>query len=272
MNKENKKYLIALEVDGTLINSKDDICPATLNYLKKLNKEGHKVIIASGRPIRGIRQYYTQLELDTPAICYNGAYIYPGKEVELNNYKFAFPREIILNIIKDIGYDIIDNIILETNNDIYLLHEDESLNRYFTKDGMVVHLGKVEDTLKEDTMTMLIKVKDVKDSDLIKSIVEKNKNIKLRFWSGHWYQISEIYYDHINKANALKYICNHYGIPLSDVIAFGDAINDLEILQEVGYGFAMCNCEDELRSQVKLITEFDNDHDGIMYELMKIIK
>lgn len=267
-----KKYLIALDMDGTLLNSQHCISPETKKYLKKLAKDGHKIIISSGRPIRGIRPYYNELELDTPVICYNGAYIYPGEEKDLPEYCSSFPKEKILKIIKDISYDYLDNVILETNNDIYLLHDDEELDIFFTKKEMNVHLGLIEDNLNEDTMTMLIKVKDQKYNPLVQKVVESHPNFKLRFWSGKWYEISEIYYDNVNKGQALQRIADYYHIPKENIIAFGDANNDVELLEYAGIGVAMKNAEDELKEIADIITLDDNNNDGIKKTLETIIK
>lgn len=266
-----KKYLIALDMDGTLLNSQGEISFPTLEYLKSLNKLGHKIIISSGRPIRGIMPYYQKLELSTPIICYNGAYIYPGKEKNFPEYSFSFPQKIIKEIIRDISYKRLDNVILETNEDLYLLHDDDSLDRFFNKENMNLHLGPIEDNLNQDTMTMLIKVKDTNDNEFIKQCVEKHEGIKLRFWSGHWYEISEIYYQNINKGNALKKIMEYYHMSSEDTIAFGDALNDFEMLNDAKYGFAMKNAEEELK-EGHLITSFDNNEDGIMHELKKLFK
>lgn len=267
-----KKYLIALDMDGTLLNSQHSILPETKKYLKKLSQEGHKIIISSGRPIRGIRQYYHELELNTPAICYNGAYIYPGEEKNLPEYCFSFPKEKILEIIQDISYEYLDNIILETNDDIYMLHDDEELDIFFTKKEMNVHMGLIEDNLNEDTMTMIIKVKDLKYNSLVQKAVDKHQDFKLRFWSGKWYEISEIYYDNINKGQALEKIAEYYQIPRENIIAFGDANNDIELLKYAGVGIAMKNAEDEVKQIADLITLDDNNNDGIKKTLETIIK
>ena len=55
-----EKYLIALDLDGTLLNSKKEICPDTLKYLHHLDSLGHIIVIATGRPIRSIKRYYDE--------------------------------------------------------------------------------------------------------------------------------------------------------------------------------------------------------------------
>ena len=267
-----EKYLIALDMDGTLLNKKHVISSETSEYLRKLNKEGHIIVIASGRPVRGIMPFYNELELTTPIICYNGAYIYPGTNKDFPEYRFSFPKEIVLDIIKQIGYDKLENVILETNEDIYLLQNNDALDIFFSKKNMCVHLGPIEKTLTEDTMTVLFQVKDHSNNEFIRNIVEKYEGLKFRFWSGKWTEISEIYFEKINKGDALKSIAEFYNIPLERVVSFGDANNDIELIQVGKYGYAMKNGDEELKQYATRITEFTNDEDGVIKELQKIIK
>ncbi len=265
-----KKYLIALDMDGTLLNNNNQISNLTKNYLIKLASQGHKIIISSGRPIRGIISYYKELKLNTPIICYNGAYIYPGKE-NIEEYCFSFSYKLIKQIINDITYEYIDNIILETNDDIYLLHEDKTLEPYFSTQGMNVHIGLIENNLFQDTMTMLIKVKDPKYNPIIEQAINKYDNIKLRFWSGEWLKISEIYHINTNKGKALEKIAEYYNINKEHIIAFGDADNDIELLKYAGISVAMKNGEEKIKEIAKLISLEDNNNDGIKLTLEKII-
>lgn len=270
MEQNRKKYLIALDMDGTLLNSDHKLCPQTKNYLRSLASEGHKIIISSGRPLRGIFSVYRELGLSTPAICYNGAYIYPGEESAFPEYCFAFPKERILHLIEDIGYEYLDNVILETNSDLYLLRDDDTLDIFFSKDHMRVHIGRIEKKLDEDTMTMLIKVREPAYNAHVQSAVERYPELRLRFWSGKWTEISEIYFPTVNKAKALEKIADFYNIPRERIIAFGDASNDLELLKFAGTGVAMKNAENELKAAADRVTSYTNDEDGILHELKNI--
>ena len=71
----NNRYLIGLDLDGTLLNKKSKITFKTKNYIKKLSRKGHIVVLATGRPLRAMKQYYDQLGLKTPIVCYNGGHI-----------------------------------------------------------------------------------------------------------------------------------------------------------------------------------------------------
>lgn len=68
-----KRYLIALDMDGTLLDDKKEISKETKEYLKYLENDGNVIAIASGRPLRAIMPYYNEIGLTGPIACYNGA-------------------------------------------------------------------------------------------------------------------------------------------------------------------------------------------------------
>ena len=75
--------IIAVDLDGTLLNSQSQLSDFTKETIKKVSQKGHKVIIATGRPYRMAYHYYKELELDTPMINFNGSLTHlPGKKWE----------------------------------------------------------------------------------------------------------------------------------------------------------------------------------------------
>lgn len=264
-------HLIALDLDGTLLDEKKLILDHTKNYLMALAKKGHKVVLATGRPYRSFKHYYDQLQLDTPMVCYNGAYVINPKDPSYPLTKFAFPKEVVQSIYSNVGDDIIENIMCETNQDIWLLKEDSELGDFFWHTNMNIIIGDIRRTLTEDPMTMIIKSRKRSrpfDQKLLKAI-GKFKGLKLRFWGDS--QFSEIFYEHISKGEALKAVAKHYNIPIKRIIAFGDAENDREMLKMAGQSFAMLNGDSGTKKFAKKITEFSNNENGIYHELKKIL-
>lgn len=268
----NKKYLIALDMDGTLLTSDKTISEKTKNYLRKLDKEGHIVVIASGRPIRAIKSYYDDLNLHSPVICYNGACLLSPNDPNFKEISFSFPRDVIKSIYNEVGPKYIENVMCETNKDIWLIKDNQVLADFFWHDGMNIIYGDINETLNENPMTMIIKSYSNESDDLIKAAVLKHSHLCLRFWNGNFALYSEIYYDNVSKAESLKYIAKYYEIPHSNIIAFGDASNDVDMLKMAGIGVAMKNGDDEIKKVANIITDFDNDNDGIVETLKQIIK
>ena len=75
--KNMKIYLLAIDLDGTLLNSGKDISPTTEGILRSARREhGVKVVLATARPPRTVLPFHRRLNLDTPLICYNGALVF----------------------------------------------------------------------------------------------------------------------------------------------------------------------------------------------------
>ncbi len=71
-----KKKMIAIDLDGTLLNQESQLSEYTISTIKKVRKQGHLVLIATGRPYRMAETFYQQLELDTPMINFNGSLVH----------------------------------------------------------------------------------------------------------------------------------------------------------------------------------------------------
>ena len=67
-------------------------------------------------------------------------------------------------------------------------------------------------------------------------------------------------------------MAQYYSIPLKNIITFGDGENDIDMISKANYGFAMKNAADNIKKKAKYITTKDNDNDGVIFELKKILK
>lgn len=262
----NKKYLIALDMDGTLLNSERKISNETVNYLKKLQQEGHKIVISSGRPYRAIKPYYELLGLKTPIICYNGTYIH--NFVSKFNKRELLPSKIIREIILKIGEENFENIFCENDTDIYTLKEDGLLD-FFWKDGMILHIGSMKN-IQTDMYIMIIVMKNHDFDEQLVKLGFSHDGIGLRFWSGTGLT-SELYFLNHNKGEALKKICQEYNFSMKDIIAFGDAENDIPMFDMVGTSVGMKNSHEDLSKHIDMVSVEDNDNDGVMKTLMKLL-
>jgi Cof subfamily protein (haloacid dehalogenase superfamily) len=265
------RHLIALDLDGTLLNKHKKISKTTLNYLKSI-QSFHTIVLATGRPYRSFIKYYQQLGLNTPMVCYNGAFITNPTDSTFNTKAFSFPQEIVKTIYEEIGLNTIDNVMCETNKDIWLLKEEKNLASFFWHDNMNIIYGPLTETLHENPMTMIIKVKkrNKKEDDKVFTAVKKHKGLKVRFWGTS--SFCEIYFGHVSKGSALLEILKLYGISRKYFITFGDAENDKEMLEFATHGFVMKNADPSIKKYGKYITKKDHHHDGIVDELQRYFK
>jgi Cof subfamily protein (haloacid dehalogenase superfamily) len=265
------RHLIALDLDGTLLNKDKKISKTTLKYLKQI-KDQHLIVLSTGRPYRSFIKYYQQLGLNTPMVCYNGAYVTNPTDPTFKTTSFAFPQDVVKQIYLDVGVEHLDNVMCETNVNIWLLKEEKNLASFFWHDNMNIIYGPLEKTLNENPMTMIIKVKkrNPKLDALVFKAVKKHSGLKVRFWGSS--QFCEIYYQHISKGSALLSILKYYGISKKYFMSFGDAENDKEMLQLATTSFVMKNAESHIKKYGKFLTKKDNQHDGIIDELQRYFK
>ena len=71
-----EKYLICLDLDGTLLTDDKTISPYTKKVLNELKTKGHEIMISTGRPYRASQPYYTELGMTTPVVNFNGAFVH----------------------------------------------------------------------------------------------------------------------------------------------------------------------------------------------------
>ena len=266
----SKKYLIAIDLDGTLLNDQKIITPKTRDYLNGLALDGHCVVIATGRPLRSVLVYQSQLGVDCPIVCYNGTMTLDYHHNRFEKRIVKFDREIVKAIIAEVGIENLDNLMVETESSIYLLREDEELNSFFWNNGHTIVYGKDFD-FDDDPMTLIFKPHNngEKIKRKLKTAVEKYPDYNLRFWYDSYY--SEAFLSYGTKRHGLEHIANCLGIDHRHTIACGDAENDIQMLEWAANSIVMKNGEDSVKAHATLITEQDNNNDGLVAALKKII-
>ena len=262
--------LIAFDMDGTLLNEKKTISFRTKRLLKKLSKEGHKIVLASGRPSRAMMKYYDELGLKTPLICYNGAYVFSPYDKDFKTVEFEFPKEVIIQVMEKIKPHII-NVMCEDNDNIWVDKEDKYLARFFWYENMNVIYGDLSKTLTKNPMTCIAQAPyEYRDTKEIEKIMEDYPGLGVRFWTGSPY--FELYYEGTSKGASVKNVASYYNIPKERIVVFGDAENDREMLEEAGISVAMSNGKETLKQKAKIISIKDNNHNGIYHTLKLILK
>ena len=257
MGKERK--LLAIDVDGTMLKSDGSISPRTLFCLSNLSEKGFLIVLSSGRPPRGILPFYKAIGLTTPIIAYNGGQIlYPNND-GFESEKITFPKEEVVQIHAKAA-SFLTSFQAEEEDNIYCESIDSKLDPYFSKEGMKVRAGQIEEILNEDLSSVVFGCAE-KDYPSLESIVAPFAPLSLRHWTGMSY--SELYYPFANKGTALAKIKTRLGIAKENCFAFGDAINDEPMLLEAGHPFLMKNSKaEELKKKFSLSLS-SNDEDGL---------
>ena len=259
-----KKYLIALDLDGTLLYDWKTMKEETKDYLLELSKEGHKLVIATGRPFRSSERYYKMLELDTPIINYNGGLVTSKKDDNFKCFSLTVEREYIIDIFKNTK-QYIKNAFGEIGDDIFLLHDTEEIRPLIHNfNGASLTIGDFNETLPGNTNGFII-IAHAEQGQYIEDYVEKHYKGKIlhRNWGNEYSFIIELFTPDTNKGNGIEYVSKYLGFEKDRIIAFGDGHNDIEMIEYAGLGIAMSNAHHSLKEVADIILEDSNKENGI---------
>ncbi|SEO50336.1 hypothetical protein SAMN04488134_10874 [Amphibacillus marinus] len=260
----NKKHLIALDLDGTLLTDSKTISSRNKSIIQKARDAGHIVVIATGRPHRASLDYYHELGLDTPMINFNGAYLHHPHDQKWKVLHSPLPLRTAKGIIQTC-YDMeVRNIMAEVLSDVYLDRYDEKIMEivHTDKEENPIRIGSLKNQLKENPTSLLIHPRDEHIDELRQCLERDHASvIEHRKWGAPW-NIIEIVRKGMNKAVALQRIAHYFHIDPAHVMAFGDEDNDLEMLEYAGVGVAMGNAIEELKAIANYQTK-TNQENGV---------
>lgn len=267
----NKKYLIAIDIDGTLLNKNKKISFITKCYLRKLSKQGHIIVLASGRPFHSLERYYKELRLTGPVICYNGLLTFNPCDPSFKRFGEPYTKEEI-NGLKEMFFPKHSkNYMLQSEESLYFDKFDKYLAYFFGKEDINVYEDYDLSKINEEIWTIVFDVNDKNDNNLILEKVKSYKNLSVRFWTNdHYYEVFKFGYD---KSNAVQYLMNYFNIDKDDIIVFGDADNDVSMFAVAGTSVCMSNSKSkEALAKASLVSLKDNNHNGIYHSLRYIFK
>ncbi len=257
-----RPHLICLDLDGTLLTDDKVISNKTANALKKAEAQGHHVMIATGRPYRASESYYKQLGLKTPIVNFNGAFVHNPMDPSWKSIHETIALPVVNEVVEAMQPFTIQNIVAEVKDDVYLQYHDEKLLDIFSLGDPRITQGDLRYFLKDNPTSLLIQA-DPQSVDPIRRHLEDvhAEVIDHRRW-GAPFDVIEIIRHGLHKAVGIQHVAKWMDIPKDRIIAFGDEDNDLEMIDYVGYGVAMGNGIDRLKSIANEVTETNNE-DGI---------
>lgn len=255
MKKNKDKYLIALDLDGTLLQGFSGYDEETFEYLRKLNNDGHIVMIATGRPFRSSYFVYEALNLHSPIINYNGARVTNPTDPNYPITDLRIDRENLLEIVEKVKPYLI-GVFCEIIDDIYVQNYTEGIHPFLHVDGGNLHKGDLKDILPGNPNGALFFLKQEKVPEFEKYINEEySGKLYTRYWGMNDYHIVEIYNPDVDKQKSFIKIMEYYKIPKERCIAIGDGHNDIGLIQAAGIGVAMGNSHPELARIAKYHTD-----------------
>ncbi len=267
--------LIAIDMDGTLLNSQKKLTQRSLDTLNEAAARGIWVVPSTGRMVQGLPEYIKVLPTRY-IITINGGCVWDLKE-NVSIYEANIPHARAMEVIEFIQkYDAVNECYC--NNEALLSKESYSLIDYHIPDSLAAVVKGNRKALDDYIGTMRDKKADVQKIQLffhdndkrlaaIREIEEAYPDLLLT--CSQTYNI-EINAASANKGNALEILARHLGIDMEQTMAFGDGGNDKSMLLASGYAVAMANGTDEIKAVADYIT-CSNDEDGVAVAIEKLI-
>ena len=259
-----KKKVLVLDIDGTLTNSKKEITPGTLEAIRELQRRGHVVVLASGRPTAGLRTMTQKLgfaENGGYTLSYNGGCVtyVPTGEVVFKNllpdyvpqWMHAYALDHDMGMCTYLG----ETMLCGTGCNRYLEYEARI-------NGLeVVPTPSFEPHMHTDFFKVLMTATPTRAAELEKRLAHRFMG-RLSIYRSEPYFI-EVMPRGVDKASAIAGLLERLGLDREDTIVCGDGLNDLSMIKYAGLGVAMGNAQPQVKAAADLVT-LTNDEDGLV--------
>lgn len=268
--------LVAIDVDGTMLDSQKRISQENKEAIKNAINAGTHVVVCSGRIYAGAAVIGKEIGTKLPIITCNGARI---KDMKTNDVLFnrSVPLHICEKVIDychehNIYYHIYVGDIFFTERLAYTSLSFAKKNKELPEeDRMDIRI--VEDMKKalreySDDISKIVIIDE--DPDILaktRSDLEKIKEIVLMSSGADNFEMMDA---QVSKGAAVKFLAEKYGILQEEVMAIGDNENDLSMLEYAGLAVAMGNGEDYVKEIADFVT-LSNDESGVAYAINKFV-
>ena len=258
--------LLALDMDGTVLNSRKEITPRTGEAIRKALREGYDVLFSTGRNLSEMREYLARFPEMRYAICCSGALVkdlHTGETLSIAPIGFGLVDQVLetvrgmdVNIVYFIGDDLYASTAVRGRLEHYncqCFHELHEACAIWVEDPCSMALEKPDEILKLNLF--------FHDPEEYRQACAAFDRQGISHPSGIPYNC-EISCPGVNKAAGIQLLCDYLGISMEQAIACGDEGNDREMILVSGLGVAMGNASEPIKRIADVIVA-DCDHDGV---------
>lgn len=245
---EKNIKLIALDLDGTLVNSKETVSERNIDAIVKAKELGLQVVLSTGRSLSRCRHIAEALGESSYIVTINGGEIYNGQ------------------------FELVEQNMLKKEHVRHLWNLREEHGLYFwssTVQGLFNTQNPFEGEVEGyDWLKFGYDIED----DHVRQIIldELNKFDSFEITNSSPTNI-EINPAGVNKAAALNKVCDWLDLKMDEVMAVGDSMNDIAMIHEAGFGVAMGNAQDKVKEEADWVT-LTNDEHGVAHAIEKVLK
>lgn len=246
------KKIVFFDLDGTLLTDSKEVLEENKDAIRRAKEVGIEIAICTGRQSNAAKEFKEKADTGKYMICMNGAEIIDtesgeelfasaiDEEVAKALYTYAKENNFVMKIdTRFARYITKSDYAL---NQEYEFTEDE--NRFFSENKVLqISFGaKTEEEINTFIENVVSKIQGVK-------VYNKYFNVLPSLDKALWY--INVVNSSVSKGNAINGLCRYLKVNLDDVVCFGDDLNDLSMIQMVGYGIAMGNALDIIKENAK---------------------
>lgn len=274
----NNKKLIFFDIDGTLLNDKKTINPSTISTIKSLQNEDFTFCLATGRGLsEGILDLANQLSLNDYLVLANGNYIWDIKNQKLITLGSPINKNIISWFVEKAK---------EYKRQLNLFFEDGSIKYYYFGKNINIDIKEPKffvigptiynfenlDNLENDLNKSIIHVGIKAEQNIINKIFNEFQELDMSQLV-KTSTVSEIFLEveslGVSKWLGIQFVQRKLNVSNEDSYAFGDSLNDLDMLENIGNPICMGNADQALKDKMKVIIG-DNNSDAISNFLISL--
>ncbi|WP_435992341.1 Cof-type HAD-IIB family hydrolase [Rossellomorea sp. LjRoot5] len=240
--------LIALDMDGTLVNHEGEVSPENEQAIHRAKEKGIHVVLSTGRSLFTCRDISDELGRSSYLVTVNGGEIY------------------------DHEYNLVDRIPLDIDlvKQLWALKEEHDVY-FWSSTSQGLYNSKKPFDRDIESYNWLKFGFDIPDDDVRKVMMDELvKNEALEITNSSLTNI-EINPAGVNKAAALVKVCKWLDLSMDQVMAVGDSMNDIAMIREAGFGVAMGNAQEAVKEAADWVTGINTDH-GVAQAIDKVLK
>ena len=261
MNTGKKTKILSFDIDMTLFDDDAGVIPESALKAIDAVRDRCYIVLSTGRNLSlEVNQRFFDMVNPDACVHSNGTQVHIGRE---RIYLHLFEKDIIKRVVE--FADAHDLCVCTLVNNIQYSTRPEKMTKLLP----ILHgesrpkWGKIENIINEPVMTFGL-AGDEKDAQLLR---EAFPELKVKLVIGEtWFDIMD---PEIDKAHGMGILLDHFGLTMKDVIAFGDSMNDYELMEAAGTAVAMGNAIPEIKKIADLVTT-DVDKDGVANAIKKL--
>lgn len=265
--------MLVLDLDGTLTNSNKEISGATRDALIDIQRQGKKVVLASGRPTKGVLPLAEQLHLNefgSYILSFNGGRITDCRSGKVI-YEKTLPNDAAEPVFYIAGkYSGVDILTYTPDNLISGLHTNQYSELEARINQMpIIHVEDFPSHVPE-SMNKILLTGSPEIINLAKNEIAEYFHSYLSVYCSDPFFL-EIMPRGIDKAHSLLRLLSGIGMTADEMICRGDGYNDLTMIETAGLGVAMANAQPAVLETADYITK-SNDEDGVLHVIDKFMR